>query len=219
MTLILATGNPHKKREFSEIFSEHTILIPEDIGPHFDHEETGATFFANAHGKAWALWEELLKAGTRLPQQALRTDPDTGRTIPAPVIADDSGLCVSALDGRPGVYSARYGSDVPDPPQNDQQRNELLVRTMEGVANREAFYVCCMVLVIDDFRFSTVQETWHGFIAEEQSTGTGGFGYDPLFIVPELQKTVAEIPAAQKNRISHRGKAAEGIRRVLGSSA
>lgn len=192
MEILLATGNAHKKKELSEILPQHTILTPKDLGIEFDHEETGTTFIENAQGKALAL-------------QKL-----TGK----PVLADDSGICVPALDGAPGVYSARYGSKPGEPDLESPERNALLLKNMEGKKNRKAFFVCAMTLVFNEFRHYTIQETVEGTLTTEPA-GSGGFGYDPLFFLADYGKTIAEIPAKEKNRISHRGKAGAKMAELL----
>ncbi|MFP4483908.1 MAG: non-canonical purine NTP pyrophosphatase [Spirochaetota bacterium] len=200
MTLLLASGNTHKQREFAELFGVGAVRIPRDLGIDFDHPETGETFLENAFGKAQALHARCRSAGME--------------EVPV-IIADDSGICVNALNGGPGLYSARFGSDLPDPPGSDADRTELLLRTLEGVEDRRAHYVCAMVALFDEERFVVAQETWHGEIATHASSGTGGFGYDPVFLLPELGKTVADIEPREKNLISHRGKAAARIRALL----
>ncbi len=130
------------------------------------------------------------------------------------VVADDSGICVHALGDRPGVYSARYGSES----LSDAERNALLLAEMEGAEDRGAHYVCCMVAVRGEDRFGVAQETWHGEVAMEPSRGTGGFGYDPVFLLPERGLTVAEISDEEKDSLSHRGKASRRLWSYLTSS-
>lgn len=200
MTLLLASGNTHKQREFSELFGKNAVRIPRDFGIDFDHPETGTTFLENALGKAQALHARCRSASIS--------------EIPV-IIADDSGISVNALDGGPGLYSARFGSDLPNPPTSDAERTALLLRALEDAEDRRAHYVCAMVALLEEDRFVVAQETWHGEIAGEASSGTGGFGYDPVFLVPHLGKTVADIEPDEKNLISHRGKAAARIRSLL----
>jgi XTP/dITP diphosphohydrolase len=204
MHLLLASGNAHKRREFAALFPEDTILTPPDIGLDFDHPETGTTFLENALGKAQAL-RHLCESS---PTEELSAG------IPV-IIADDSGICVDALEGAPGLYSARFGSDLPDPPRSDEERTALLLQRLEGRSDREAHYVCAMVALFSTERFAVAQEVWEGRITEEVSSGTGGFGYDPVFLVPELGMTVADIGDERKHRISHRGKAAAQIKKLL----
>ncbi|RKX87015.1 MAG: non-canonical purine NTP pyrophosphatase, RdgB/HAM1 family [Spirochaetes bacterium] len=197
MELLLATGNPHKKEELSRILHPHRVLIPSDLGISFDADETGTTYLENA----------LIKART------LR-DLSGGRTV----LADDSGLSVPALGGAPGVYSARYGSDESDRELEAPERNQLLLANMADIKgeNREAFFVCCMALILDDYRVFTAQETFSGIIALKPY-GAGGFGYDPIFHLPERNCSVAELNAEEKDRISHRGRAGLRIKAVLDS--
>ena len=157
-------------------------------------------------GKAGTLWKML-------PEKYRRRDRNP-ESAPFAVIADDSGICVDALDGRPGVYSARYGSES----ISDGERNALLLEEMKGVERRGAHYVCCMVAILGTDHFGVAQETWHGEIAQAPSEGTGGFGYDPIFYLPDRGLTVADIDDAEKDAISHRGKASRRIRRYLNPS-
>jgi XTP/dITP diphosphohydrolase len=192
MEVLLATNNGHKAREFARILTGIKVLLPEDIGIRFDCEETGATFAENAILKA----ETLFRLSRR------------------PVIADDSGLCVPALNGEPGVYSARYGSRELGHEATAEERYLFLLEKMRGIRERDAFFVCSMVFYADDYRFTVVQETVHGQIAEAPR-GKGGFGYDPVFFVPEFSKTMAELDDAQKDGLSHRGKAGKAMLRII----
>jgi XTP/dITP diphosphohydrolase len=195
MELILATGNPHKKEELSRILAPHIVLIPSDIGVDFDADETGTSYLENALIKARVLAEA---SGGR------------------PVLADDSGISVPALGGAPGVFSARYGSEGAGRELEASERNQLLLQNMADFSGekRQAFFVCCMALILEDYRIFTAQETFGGIIAEEPS-GAGGFGYDPIFLLPETGRTVAELDEGEKDRISHRGRAGLRIKAVL----
>lgn len=197
MELILATGNPHKKEELSRILAPHRILIPSDISVDFDADETGTTYLENALIKARVLFEA---AGGR------------------PVLADDSGISVPSLGGAPGVYSARYGSAEAGRELESSERNELLLKNMSQMTgnDRKAFFVCCMVLILDDYRVFTAQETFSGVISERPS-GNGGFGYDPIFTLPHLGRSVADLDDGEKDRISHRGRAGRRIKAVMDS--
>jgi XTP/dITP diphosphohydrolase len=200
MVIWLATGNAHKKAELAAILGSDKILhIPSDAGIAFDPIENGSTFAENALIKAQALWG----------------------IIKEPVIADDSGLCVDALGGRPGIYSARYAGPADE---NDgkkigtAERNALLLGELDGVAERSARFVCAMALVYGEGRFFIAQETLEGEIASpEQEAGTGGFGYDPIFFLPERRCTLAELDPGEKNTLSHRGKAGRIIAGLLGT--
>ncbi len=204
MTLYLATGNKHKKDEMTKICAEHTILIPNDKGISFDPEETGLTFIENSLIKAKALWE----------------------IVKEPVLADDSGICVEALDGIPGIYSARYeGREFPKGRVNknskltqSEQNILLLDHLNESIASnpkksRKCHYVCAMVLYYGEDQFLCVQETMKGILVNniDEACGNGGFGYDPIVFLPEHNKTVAELTDEEKNIISHRGKATRKI--------
>lgn len=209
MDIVLATDNRHKVQELSQILAGHRVVRPQDLDVVFDHAETGDTFLENAVAKAQALRRELLRG---------RASPGTRDAMATTaVLADDSGLCVDALDGRPGIFSARYGS--PDGGESElaaDQRNALLLQELKGVEARQAHFVCCMVVLLEGERLIVVQEQWDGEIATFPSVATGGFGYDPVFYLPELGCTAADLPAEEKNRLSHRGKAAARLAQLLG---
>lgn len=192
MKIYVATENTHKVRELEAIFPEHQLLTPLSERIDYYFEETGKTYFENAFGKAKALYEK----------------------VHAPVMADDSGLSVPALDGAPGIYSSRYGSPGGGKKLEAAERNEYLLSRMEGIEEREAFFVSCMVLMLSEYRFFVAQETVQGILTTEPR-GKGGFGYDPLFYLPGYERTVAELPEEEKNRISHRGKAGARLRQLL----
>lgn len=191
MTFWLATNNEHKRRELEAIFSGHTLFTPASAGLSFDPEETGSTFIENTLIKARTLYD----------------------LVHEPVIADDSGLCVDALGGRPGIYSARYGS-TEGKKLESWERNGLLLKELAAAPDRRARFVCAMVVLFNHDRFFVVQETLEGEIIHE-SRGTGGFGYDPILYLPERGCTVAELPEEEKNHISHRGKAGRALARLL----
>ena len=191
MKIYFASGNTHKRDELARILKPHTLIIPSDEGIPFDPEETETTFYGNALIKAKSLFEL------------------TGQ----PVIADDSGICVDALDGAPGVFSARYGSET-GKKLDATERNNLLLSRMEGTENRTCRFVCNMVLYLGKDHFCSVQETLEGLLVTE-CKGTGGFGYDPIVFVPEYGKTVAELSPEEKDRCSHRGKAGRIIARLI----
>lgn len=192
MELYLATTSEHKRREIAQLFPGHTIVLPKDKGFDYHHEETAQTFMDNALGKARTLF--------RL----------TGK----PVLADDSGICIQALGGAPGLYSARFGLEEAGRTLSDHEKNLLVLEKMVGVEDRRAHYVCSLVLVLGDDRFFVAQETWHGLIWHREE-GEGGFGYDPVFYLPEMNKTGAQLTPEEKNRISHRGKAAFRLRALM----
>ncbi len=192
MNIVLASTNKHKQFEMAGIFAGHTILMPEDLGIRLEHEETGSTFLENAMDKAMHLFHMLN----------------------LPVIADDSGLSMPALNGAPGIYSARYGSNDIKKRLTDRDRNEFLLENLEGITDRNGFYVCAMVLVMEEYRFFVAQETLHGRIIDSPR-GSGGFGYDPIFFLDDAGKTVAELSPEEKNLISHRGKAGRALKAML----
>lgn len=205
MKIYLATGNEHKKREMQRIFSDFEIVIPKDEGIDFNPEETGNSFFENSLIKAKSLFD----------------------VVKAPVIADDSGLCVDALGGEPGVYTSRYaGKDAmhgrSDGKKISQaEQNRLLLEQVnethsEGDA-RSCHYVCSLTCYVGKDRFFNAQETMEGFLIDniEDAAGCGGFGYDPIVIIKSYGKTVAELTDEQKDEISHRGKAARALYSVV----
>lgn len=181
MKIIAATKNKNKLREFGEILKGFEIISQEEAGVDIDVEETGTTFEENSYLKAKAIYDI------------------TGITT----IADDSGLCVDALNGEPGVYSARYGGEGYD----DKGRVQLLLKNMKNVPDKErtARFVCVITLVGDE-GVLTARGECEGRIDYEPK-GENGFGYDPVFYVDRFEKTLAEVTPEEKNSISHRGKA------------
>ena len=196
MELILASRNKKKIREMEAILAGHFpdvhILSLDDIGFEGDIEENGSTFEENA----------LIKARTALAA--------SGNRIAA--IADDSGLSVDALDGAPGVYSARYAGGHGD----DAANNALLLKNLAHLPEeaRTARFVCCIALVYPDGRELTVRGETQGLIIDE-ARGEGGFGYDPYFYYPPFGETFSELSAAEKNAISPRGKAIAKLAETL----
>ncbi|MDX9801490.1 MAG: RdgB/HAM1 family non-canonical purine NTP pyrophosphatase [Spirochaetia bacterium] len=193
MKILLASSNKNKAIELSPVMPGHKILLPQEIGINFDFEETGLTFLDNALGKAKDLFNQTK----------------------TPVIGEDSGLCVPALGGEPGIYSARYGSDGTNK-LGDKERNSYLLKKMENITDRRAYFICSMVLVLDCDRFYVCQETVDGEILHEPR-GEGGFGYDPLFYIKENGKTAAELTADEKNIVSHRGRAGRAMAELIKS--
>lgn len=181
MKIIAATKNKNKLREFGEILKDFEIISQEEAGIDIDVEETGSTFEENSYLKAKAIYDI------------------TGITT----IADDSGLCVDALNGEPGVYSARYGGEGYD----DKGRVQLLLKNMKDVPDEErtARFVCVITLVGDE-GVITARGECEGRI-DYSPRGENGFGYDPVFYVDRFEKTLAEVTPEEKNSISHRGKA------------
>lgn len=196
MNIWFATNNNHKKTELEAALGR-ILQIPCEHGIAFNPEETGTTFRENALIKA----RELKKL---IPENE-------------PVIADDSGLCVDALDGRPGVFSARYG-ETNGRKLSSGEQNLLLLEELKKTEKRSARFVCAMVLLFDYDRFVIVQETLEGEIVKSAcyAKGDGGFGYDPVFLLPESGRTLAELSAEEKNSVSHRGKAGKQIAAILG---
>ena len=185
MDFVLASKNRHKLKEMSAILEQYGIALwlQSELSVDVDVDETGTTFEENAVLKA----EAVMRA--------------TG----LPAIADDSGLVVDALDGAPGIYSARYGGDRC---KNDQERYRLLLEAMEGVPmeKRTARFVCVIAAVYPDGRKLLARGACEGVITTAPE-GEGGFGYDPVFYVPEEGCTFSTMDAERKNEISHRANA------------
>ena len=187
MRLVVASGNAHKLREIAEIFTDFEVVSQKEMGFDGDVEETGETFAENALIKARAACEAL---GVM-------------------ALADDSGLCVDALNGAPGVYSARYcgyhGSDA--------ENRAVLLKNMQGVENRSAHFTSAIALVYPDGRELTAEGCTYGRILETEQ-GDGGFGYDCLFFSDDLQKTFGEASAEEKNGVSHRFRALQAMLKI-----
>lgn len=204
--IIFATGNEDKMREVREIIGEAEIpvLSMKEAGINADIEETGRSFEENALIKARAV-ASVLKNEKNLP----RDDETDTRYI---VMADDSGLVIDALNGEPGIYSARYaGHDTPY-----EEKNALIISRLFGIPDekRTARYVCAIAAVFPDGAEETARGTMEGSIAYEPA-GKNGFGYDPIFYVPEYDRTAAEISPDEKNLLSHRGKALRAMRDII----
>jgi XTP/dITP diphosphohydrolase len=189
--LVLASNNAKKMKELNallaplgfEVIPQGQLGIPEAEEPH-------CTFIENA----------LAKARHAAQHSGL------------PALADDSGLCVRALGGAPGVISARYAQTTAGEPKSDARNNEKLLADLSGQPDRRAHFVSLLVLVrsADDPQPIIAEGEWHGEIVDSLR-GEGGFGYDPLFFVPEFAKTAAELDAETKNRVSHRGRAMQKL--------
>lgn len=179
---VLATHNPKKLEELRDILSGLGVEVvsPAGAGVDIEVEETGTTFAENAMLKAQAI-----SAAAKLP-----------------AIADDSGLCVDALNGGPGVYSARYGGEDLD----DRARCMLLLNNIRGQTTRAAHFACAIACVFPDGETLTAEGRCDGAISFAP-IGTGGFGYDPVFLVPDKGKTFGQLTPEEKHAISHRGKA------------
>ena len=223
-TLLLASNNQHKRSEFEGILAEYRpdlrLVQPRDLDFSFDVVEDGDSFAANALRKAYGL--AALLRGTALPGVSCSLDPASlwlrlGDLAAQPlmVIADDSGICVDALDGRPGIHSARYGQQEDQPRLTDTERNRRLLHELGDRRDRGAHYVCNICIVLDHERYVQVEETWHGTILEREEPGETGFGYDPIVWLPEHDCSVAQLSQQQKDRISHRAKA---TRRALAAA-
>mgnify|MGYP000067100932 CR=1 FL=1 len=186
MKVVAATGNAHKLREMRAIFPAWEILSEGQAGFTGEVEETGETFAENA----------LLKART------------VCRATGLPALADDSGLCVDALGGAPGVRSARYSGG------GDAENRALLLKNLSGIQSRAAHFSCAVALVFPDGRETVAEGRTEGEILHEER-GAGGFGYDSLFYSFDLKKSFAEATEAEKNSVSHRARALAALEAKL----
>ena len=179
--VVLATSNANKVKEFRAMLADFPVEIKclSDFGPLPTIVEDGTTFDENAYKKALHV----------------------AKVLGIPAIADDSGLSVKALNGEPGVYSARYAGDG----ATDQQNCQKLLKKLRGIKDREAFFTCVLSLAVPSGPALTYEATCNGVILESPR-GDKGFGYDPVFYYEPLKKTFAELTMEEKNRVSHRGK-------------
>lgn len=188
--LVIATTNQNKLREFREILKDLQIEILSltDFGPIPPVVEDGNTFEENAYKKAL----------------------HTAKVLGLPAIADDSGLVVPALDGAPGVYSARYAGEN----ATDEENCQKLLDELKGIEDRRAYFQCVLSLAVPSGPALTYEGRCDGVILSEKR-GSNGFGYDPLFYFEEVGQTFAEMPMADKNRVSHRGKALAEVKEEI----
>jgi XTP/dITP diphosphohydrolase len=185
--LVIASGNPGKLREIQHLLAPLGIdIVPQAACGVTEAEEPHCTFIENALAKARhaSRWSGL------------------------PALADDSGICVTALGGEPGVHSARYAAATDEGASQDERNNHKLLAALAHAADRTAHYYCVIVLMrhAEDPQPLVAEAEWHGEVLHAPR-GSGGFGYDPLFWIPELGRTGAELQLETKNRVSHRGKA------------
>ena len=194
MKLILASNNAHKLREIKEILGDRfdEILTLREAGIEHETVEDGETFLENARKKAREIAE----------------------ISGCCALADDSGICVDALGGAPGIYSARFAGEHGD----DEANNALLLERLQGADDRSAHFTCVVVMAWPDGRELSAEGRLYGEIAFEPA-GDGGFGYDPIFYLPDRGCTDAQLPPGEKNRISHRGKALRALLEKLDEQA
>jgi XTP/dITP diphosphohydrolase len=192
VTLVIATRNPGKTSEIRDLLKGFPVFIRnlEDFGPIPVVEEDGETFEENAYKKA----------------------SFTSRVLGLPALADDSGLVVPALAGAPGVHSARFAGDK----ASDDDRCRKLLREMDGITERQAVFECVISIAVPTGPALTYEARCEGRIAEA-ARGKNGFGYDPVFYYPPLNKTFAELSRGEKGRVSHRGKALAELKREFDS--
>jgi XTP/dITP diphosphohydrolase len=208
--LLLASSNPGKLREYRALAGATADRFELNLLPNFGaipaFEETAPTFAENAAGKAIHYSRLANLPGNMAP----------GNTKHAPVFADDSGLCVAALGGQPGVYSGRYAG--PDATNAERIAKLLDEIRASGIKDRRAHFVCVIALAVRGRIIAVVSDSVHGEILDSPS-GDSGFGYDPVFYFPALGKTFAELAPEQKNLYSHRGRAFRKLLHFLDSSA
>ena len=190
--IVLASGNAHKIKEIGQMLPDFEVVGYKDLGFDFEIEENGTTFYENALIKAKAVSEAL--------------------NLPA--LADDSGICVEALNGEPGIYSARYAS-LDGGNASDTENNALLLKNLSDKADKSAHYTAAVALVYPDGKEITAEGYMYGTITSERR-GERGFGYDPLFIPVGETRTVAEMTDEEKNAISHRANALKLLLERLG---
>ena len=200
MDIIFATGNKDKVFEIKEILSDigsiGKVVSMKEAGIDIDIDENGSTFEENAMIKASAVFNEAVKRGMK----------------DICVLADDSGLCVEALNGEPGIYSARYmGKET-----SYREKNANIISRVnnEGNGNRRAQFVCAIAAVFPDGTKKCMRGTMDGEIAYEEK-GSNGFGFDPIFFIPSLNCTTAELKPSEKHAISHRGKALRMMKKEI----
>lgn len=194
MELVLASNNQHKVAEVRRILQGITVRTPAECGVQFSFAETGSSYDENALGKARHLY----------------------RLLGVPTLADDSGLAVAALGGAPGVRSARFAP--PGAQLDDAGRCAYLLSLMGSGGDRSAAFICCLALILDPHRLLLVQEAVCGEITD-RARGSAGFGYDPIFLLPHLGRTMAELSGQEKDRVSHRGRALRRARRLFAGGA
>ncbi len=195
LDIVVASGNPGKRQEFQQIIASYGVMgagvrLRTPDGPPLEIDETGRTYLANARLKACRY---SLQYNT-------------------PALGDDSGLAVDALDGQPGLHTARFGG----PGLTSAERVDLLLERLEGVPveRRGAHFECALCLAYPDGRAVTARGRVFGRIADAPR-GTQGFGYDPIFLLPSLNRTMAELAPAEKHRLSHRGHGVANLLRKL----
>ena len=186
-TIVVASGNKGKLKEIQDLLPDFNVVSYKELGFTEEIEETGSTFYENA----------LIKAKT------------VSMALNLPALADDSGLCVDALGGAPGVMSARYSETG-----KDKDNNEKLLKVMQGETNRKAKFVCCMVYYTPNGEIITASGETYGLIMDK-TEGENGFGYDVLFYSTEINKCFGVASKEEKNAVSHRFRALDLIKEKL----
>ena len=183
-TIVLATNNNHKVKEFKKILKDYNIITLNDIEYHQDIEENGKTFLDNALIKAKTIHNYLKEKGLNYI-----------------VVSDDSGLCVESLNGAPGIYSSRYAGEH----GNDKANRDKLIKELEG-KDKTAYFICTIVIYYPNGEYKSVEGKTYGKIIDEER-GSTEFGYDCIFYSDDLNKTFGEASEDEKNSVSHRGRA------------
>lgn len=191
--LYFASGNDHKKKEMSRLLGGYELTLPKEEDIYFDPVEDGKTFIDNAVIKAETLYRE----------------------VHAPVLSDDSGLCVEALGGKPGIHTQRYGEEELGRKLSDEEKYLFLLKNMEGKKNRQAVFACALCLYLSPTRIYVIQEESRGEITLSPVKGDGGFGYDPVFYNSECARVVSTLSEGEKDLYSHRGKAARIMKLII----
>lgn len=191
MEIVIASNNKHKVEEFQAMLENFFVLPMGDVGCNLEVEENGKSFYENAKIKAEAV-SSFLKGRNYI------------------VLSDDSGLCVDALGGRPGIYSARYSGEH----GNDRENRKKLLDDLKNCSNRSAHFQCDLVAIFPDGKEIHACGKAHGEILEKE-LGENGFGYDSLFFSKELGKTFAQATEQEKNSVSHRAKAVQNLLQIL----
>lgn len=184
-TIVLASNNKHKIKEFKEILKDYNVISLNDINYNEEIEETGETFLENAIIKAKTIHEYLKK-----------------QNLEYIVISDDGGLCVDSLNGEPGVYSARYSGIHGD----DKANRDKVIRNLKGKENKDAYFICTIVVYYPNEQYKSFIGKTEGKIIDEEK-GNTDFGYDCIFYSYDLNKTFGEASEDEKNSVSHRGRA------------
>lgn len=193
MEIILASNNKHKQKEIASYFQSYKVLLPSQLNIDFQCEEDRDSFVGNSYKKAETLYNMINKM----------------------VLADDSGLVVPALNGEPGIFSARYGYKEKGRELSSVEQNKYLLEKMSDIKDRRAYFVCCLVLYEKGNQTTIVEQRFDGHIVNNYNEEITGFGYDPIFVAEGYEEPVACLSLSEKNIISHRGKALKKLQKII----